>query len=320
MADSTIDPSLYWLGVLLAVGSGILNNIGTVMQKKVVNDRKSDEKFMRSLIKNPAWFFGLLLQLAGGSVLFMLAQIYIGPALIPGLMALGLIVLAIGSVKIIGEKLGRVEVAGIALMMLGILFLGLSNMSIDLPGFDFLDGGFLTRTTIFTLALVVASIAFIYYQKRHERFRGILLALVSGYMFTLSNFWISPLMGSIAQVFEGTAVLLQWVIFITAAAILVVSNMYGISILQESYKSGDASRLIPIQQVPIQLAAIFVYFYIFLLTPAEPISTSWLVSGIACIITSTFLLGKQQARMESIKKVEVPNTHDAKDQERPFHR
>jgi drug/metabolite transporter (DMT)-like permease len=301
MVDSTLDPAMYWLGVLLAIGSGILNNIGTVMQKKVVNDRRSDEKFMRSLIKNPAWFSGLVLQLAAGSVLFMLAQIYIGPALIPGLMALGLIVLAIGSVKIIGEKLGRVEVAGIALMMLGILFLGLSNMSIDLPGFDYLDGSFLTRTTIFTLALVVVSVAFKMYQKRHERFRGILLALVSGYMFTLSNFWISLLMGTIAQVFEGTAVLLQWVLFIAASLILVASNIYGISTLQEAYKSGDASKLIPIQQVPIQLAAMFVYFFVFLLIPAEAESTAWLVSGIACIITSTFLLGKQQARMESIK-------------------
>jgi drug/metabolite transporter (DMT)-like permease len=217
------------------------------------------------------------------------------------LMALGLVVLAIGSVKIIGEKLGRVEIAGIALMMLGILFLGLSGMSIDLPGFDYLEGGFLARSVTFTLVLVMASFVSIIYQKRHERFRGIFLALVSGYMFTLSNFWISLLMGTIAQVFEGTAVLVQWAIFIAAAAILVLSNMYGISTLQQAYKGGDASKLIPIQQVPIQVAAIFVYFLIFLLTPAEPMSTAWLASGIGCIVVSSFLLGKQQARMESIK-------------------
>jgi len=291
----------YWLGVVLAIGSGVVNNFGTVMQKKVVNDRKSDDKFMRGLIKNPVWFSGLLLQIAAGSMLFMLAQLYIGPALIPGLMALGLIVLAIGSLKIVGEKLGKAEIAGIALMIIGISFLGLSNMAIDVNGFNFSDVGFIARTTIFTLVLVVTSLAFVIRQRKHERFRGILLALVSGYMFTLSNFWISMLMGNIDQVFGGTAVLLEWVLFIIAAAVLVLSNMYGLTVLQEAFKSGDASKLIPIQQIPIQLAGIFVYFLIFVMTPAEPISAVWLFFGIAFIIMSTFLLGKQQARMESIK-------------------
>lgn len=48
---------------------------------------------------------GLLLEYGVGSAAYMIAQNLIGPALVPGLMAAGLIVLAIGSVKIIGETL-----------------------------------------------------------------------------------------------------------------------------------------------------------------------------------------------------------------------
>jgi len=44
--------SFYWLGVSFAITSGISNQIGTVFQKKVVNELPEESKFMRSLIKN----------------------------------------------------------------------------------------------------------------------------------------------------------------------------------------------------------------------------------------------------------------------------
>jgi hypothetical protein len=53
----------------------------------------------------------------------------LGPALIPGLMAAGLIVLVLGSIWILGEKLGAAEIAAIALLVLSITLLGLSRLS-----------------------------------------------------------------------------------------------------------------------------------------------------------------------------------------------
>ena len=97
----------YITGVFLAIIAGSINNIGLVLQKKVVNEVSEEAKFFRSLVKKPLWITGLLMELIIGSVFFMIAQIYIGPALIPGLMAFGLIFLAIGSVKIVGETLKK---------------------------------------------------------------------------------------------------------------------------------------------------------------------------------------------------------------------
>ncbi|MFX1460316.1 MAG: DMT family transporter, partial [Promethearchaeota archaeon] len=121
----------YWLGILMAISSGISNNYGTVLQKKVVNKFKDDSKFMRTIVKKPLWLIGLILQNIIGGVLYFIAQFYIGPTLIPGLMGAGLIVLAIGSVKIIGEQLETSEIVGILLMVIAIAFIGLSNMAID---------------------------------------------------------------------------------------------------------------------------------------------------------------------------------------------
>ena len=78
------------------------------MNKKVVNEVPADKQFFKKLIKNVFWLWGLLFQFAFRSVFFIIAQFWVGPAEIPGLMAAGLIVLAIGSSKITWGKIKTV--------------------------------------------------------------------------------------------------------------------------------------------------------------------------------------------------------------------
>lgn len=85
----------YWTGVLFAILSGVATNIGTILQKKVVNELSTDTKLMGNLIRNKLWLLGLLLGFVVGAIFYMIAQSFIGPALILGLMNSGLIVLAI---------------------------------------------------------------------------------------------------------------------------------------------------------------------------------------------------------------------------------
>ena len=288
----------------MAIASGIFNSLGTVFQKKVVNERKSDEKFVQSLFKNKLWLAGFLLQLAAGSALFVVAQTLIGPVLTPGLMATGLIVLAIGAVRIANEKLGTKEKCGIVLMIMAIAFLGFSNLSVDLSKVDFLDIGFIFRMVTFSGILFLASVGFRLFANRKKAYRGVLLSIVAGFMISLSNFWISVLIGTIVQVFSGNAILIEWILFIISAGILIITNLYATIVLQEGFKTGQASTLIPIEQIPIQITPIFVYYAVFmayLMTPVEPLSPVWMVFGVGLIIVSSFMLGEQQAKMEAIK-------------------
>jgi len=92
---------------------------------------------------------GLLLQIViGGLVFYFIAIIFLGPALVPGLMSAGLIVLALGSVKILKETLGKEEIFGILLMIVGVTLLGFSELSIDVSTFDILDSGFIFRIIV----------------------------------------------------------------------------------------------------------------------------------------------------------------------------
>jgi hypothetical protein len=255
---------------------------------------------MRTLIKKPLWLIGLLLQFLVGSIFFLIAQVYIGPTLIPGLMAGGLIILALGSIKIVGEQLKISEIIGIILMIIAVAFLGFSNMTIDISEQNFLEIGLFTRIMIFTLILCIFASVFYLMQIRNI-YKGISLAIYSGFQFALTNFWISPLMGVLTHVFEGSAVLLEIVIFIIATFMLILNNIIGLTSIQKAFRTGQASNLIPIQQVPIQIAPPFYYLAVFLLPIQNLSSILFLSSGIILIIVSSFLLGKRQAAIEKIK-------------------
>lgn len=294
----------YLYGVLLAITSGISNNVGTLLQKKVVNDlpaEAKEQRFFRSLVKKPLWLVGLLFQLVIGTIFFMLAQVYIGPALIPGLMAVGLIVLAIGSVKLIGESLTRTEITGITLIMGAIFTIAFSELVIDIVTFDFLETGFLIRIGLFTSGTIALILILEAAHRKWKNIRAVARALMSGLFISMSNYWIAVLMGTIVNVFEGTFVLQELALFAISAVILVLDNIFALGTLQSAFLSGQANLIIPIQQVPIQITPGFVFLLIFFLSPSTAFSLVLFFAGVGLIVISSFLLGRRQVALESIK-------------------
>lgn len=84
----------YWAGVTAAIAAGITFNLGMLIQKPAVAKTTAGSSLIRQLIRSPLWLGGFALQFIIGMPLNMLAQSLIGPAIIPGLMAVGLVVLA----------------------------------------------------------------------------------------------------------------------------------------------------------------------------------------------------------------------------------
>ena len=296
--------SNYLVGVALAVSSGVFNQFGQLLQKKAVNEvprDARDQRFMRTLLKNPVWLIGFVMAIGAGSAAFMIATDKIGPALVPGLMASGLIVLAIGSVKMNHERLDVFESLGIALMIIGILLLGLSELGISAESARDALGVSATvrRVAVFTVILCALWVITHLLALRSARRRGIMLAVSNGFPFCLSNFWISPLVAVIFIVLRGRGTSTQLVLFVIASIILVVTNVLGTWQTQMAFKSAQASNVIPVQQVPVQITPILVYFYVFCLTPPKSISSMYIVTGVFLIIVSGFLLGRRQTEPEA---------------------
>ena len=295
-----MEPTIYWLGVFLAILGGFLNYLALILEKYVINKMPIELKLMKTLIKEPLWLLTIFIRFGIGPILFIFVQTLIGPAIIPGLMASGLIILAIGSIKILGEKLNYKEIAAIFVIIIAVTFIGLSGLSIEMSEKNLLDPPFLFRMFISTGILVLIAIIFQIIQEKIPRVKEILLALISGLMLSLSNFWIIPFIGSLGNMFGGTFYIEIFLLFIISCIILITANIFGIIKMSQAFRSGKASFLVPIQNVPIQITPSILYFFVFMMIISRMMSVIFFVIGVTLIISSSFILGKRQTQIEQI--------------------
>ncbi|MHA1132543.1 MAG: hypothetical protein ACTSQQ_17280, partial [Candidatus Helarchaeota archaeon] len=119
------------IGVILGIIAGLMFSYGAVLQKKAVDKmpdiKLSDYKTITPLLKNRTWVIGVVVGTMGG-IPYILSQLYIGLGYTQLLIATGLILLAYMASKMLHEPLGLVEYAGIGLILLGSIFLGLANL------------------------------------------------------------------------------------------------------------------------------------------------------------------------------------------------
>jgi hypothetical protein len=115
-------------------------------------------------------------------------------------------------------------------------------------------------------------------------------------MYALSDFWISPLVGTIGTVFRQQAGWMEGSLFVLSCVLLVGSNVLAIGITQRAFQYGPASILIPIRHGPTLLAPIFVYSFVYQRSAPQPYSLGFFLVGALLVLLSAFLLGQQEAQ------------------------
>lgn len=295
----------YALGIALAIGAGCAINLGTVLQKKAVNEvppEKRDKNFMRTLLHNRTWLLGLLIQVGLGTTMVIIAQLFIGPALLPGLLATGLIAMAIGAAKIVGEKLSNIEMVTIGIIILATILLCFTGLSVEILEVNMVDPAFLIRETIFTAVFFgIIGICEII-RRQTQKYHSILFAIQSGCFLSLANYWVSPVSSNVMHLFGGTLQMpLELITGILGIIMLILTNIMAISMLQNGFKTGKANTVIPIQQVPINIAPIFVYFGIFAKASPSNLAIPFMLTSIILIVISSYILAKRQIQLEMIK-------------------
>jgi len=293
-----------FLGYFYAIVGGCVIQLGAIMQKYVINKVSKENQgapgFMKSISKNPIWILGMILNMAGGGIFTILAQALIGGAIVPGLMASGFIILILGSMKVLGEKLTPQEILAVCILILGVLFIGLSELVItDIESEAAFSGtlsGFYLRMGLFTVILVILWIVTLLYGKRTHNL--IVISLSSGLPFALGNIYMQSMLITIYRIFGGETWI--WVTFLISAIFVGGVNVTGIIQMQFTLKMGDASKIIPIQQIPLQIIPILFYFVVYL---KDSVANQVLFSvlGAIIIILCGFVLSKKQAKMDAIK-------------------
>ncbi|MGI6701202.1 MAG: hypothetical protein ACOX3U_01875 [Christensenellales bacterium] len=291
----------YILGVVFGISAGISNFTGQILQKKAINDLKKikSDLTMPDLIKRPLWITGMLSILVLGTLLLTFAQLYIGAALIPGLMASGFIVLAIGSVKLLGEQLKKEEIIAIALLIVGIVMISLSKLTIEGSLERFNNRAFLLRIFIVSGVLILVWLTLFYGGRRTSK-KAVLMALGAGLPFVIANIWMQPFLLFVGALFKGELAGKMIIIAIIATIMVAVTNIVGIVHLQQSMAEGNASIVIPFQQIPQQLSPLIIYFIVYLLAAPGAASYAYLGAGMLITITAGFILSKRQSELESV--------------------
>jgi len=290
--------SIYVIGVIVGLFGGILTQAGQLVQKKAANDifRASHEKYLRRLIRHPLWLAGLIFGIGGGGIAYVIAQSLIGPALVPGLMAIGLIVLAIGSVKMNQEQLNPSEITAIFIMIIGIFFIGLSGLAISSAQVRaaLADSSTLIRIASFTGAYFVLFLFARLLVLSIKAYSGVFIALGNGFLFAQSDFWVNPLIAVILIVLGGKGTSTQVIIFVAASIILSTCGAVVTWQNQMAFRYSQASNIIPVMHVPIQISPIIVYFLVFGLPAPTRASMFYALMGVALTITAGFLLGRRK--------------------------
>ena len=285
---------MYAWGIVFALLAGAASQAGHICQKLVVNQEPARAQgFFARLLRRPLWLAGIFLEIGLSTVFFLLAQVRLGPALIPGLMATGLIVLAVGSAWIVREALSLGELLGMALLIASAVLLGRSRLAIDLGSFDILERGFLGRAALFSAAVVALFLAC--RLPRRGLNPGPRLALGSGLLYVLSNFWVGPFTGAVLRLFRGELELAVWAMFAFGSVALVLTNLFGIAELQRAFRVSRAAVAVPLQTLPTQVAPGLVYLLVFRLPPPSRASLWLFALGACLILASSFLIGRRQS-------------------------
>lgn len=284
----------YWLGAALAVLSGVLFNVGSLIQKVAVMGDGGGAGMMRRLVRKPEWIAGFFVQIVLGSPLNMLALAMIGPVIIPGLSSVGLAVLAIGAVRYAGEKLRVGELIGIGLIIAAVTVFGWSGMSVNMQQMGVYTKAFLLRLSVFTVAVAMLSAVCHALQRRCPRDRGILRTLNAGFLFAQSSLWLGVLTELLRQWIADRFALTHFPYILIGSAIVATTSMLGIAETQRAFAAGDVSKLIPIQNVPSQILPIAAYYTVFALRPSEPRSLPLCLLGVALVFTGAVLLAGRQ--------------------------
>jgi hypothetical protein len=298
----------YALGIAAAVVAGIAFNVGILIQKAAVDRAPKDRPLMRSLLKSRVWIAGFILQFILGTPLYTLSVGLIGPAIVPGLMSVGLVVLAIGAVRFQKERVKAKEIAGIIFVVLAVTMFGLTRLSIDVLAISMKEAGLLTRAGVFSGALIAIAVGCAYVARRmvaepgepaptRSESTAALHAIRAGIWYNLGNLGLGFITAGLARFGSGVFDPVEIVVFLVAVALAIVGNLYGITAIQHALAHGRAAVAIPLQNVVSQLLPVAVFFLVY--RPYVPAVESFAFLGAAGALLMTgvvLLVGRLGAR------------------------
>ena len=280
------------LGVLSMLTGAAINNLGIVLQKRQVNlksipGEKKQVSDIRLFLRDPIWVMGVAMQTLLIWPFFLYALDTIGVTLAQPLSNSGIIVLVLGLVYSLGEKLRPLEGIGVVLLVLSMISIGLGGVSGDITQRSVLNSessvrlGYLVMCVLATSAILAALSAIV------VRTQLLTLGLLSGNCYAVVSISMQVFIVSLEDLSQGPAV----VMFILGLVGTVLGTAFGILTTQEAFKRGRGVNIVPFMQITMNLIPIAAGIWIFGQVLSQPLFF-WLGAG--CIIVAASMLARFQ--------------------------
>jgi hypothetical protein len=120
---------------------------------------------------------------------------------------------------------------------------------------------------------------------------GPCLALAAGFMQALANALMAPVTGGMGNLLAGRSDRSGILIALAAGAALVASTLTAVALAQLAYQRGSAVRMVPLQQVPVQIVPPILHVLVY----GRAISGAWTIAalglGVIALLAGGFALG-----------------------------
>ena len=261
--------------VILAVFLGILSysmlNIGMGLQKKGAAELPKIEgqsigRNLKNFFTNKTWLFGFTLVQIQWIILTLALQ-FGSLSIVTPLMSVGMVALVIFSYFYLKEPISKVEIAGIAAIIIGIAVLGATNPSdVENPPLTVVINGLeQIQSIIFLVLLVILSITFVLASVlRKFKNADILFGVAAGITDALGAIFINAIMSGASYTDKSLIAesihYWQWWLFM---ALLIFFNALATVYLQVAYQRGKAIIVAPIFAVIAMITPVFAGIIIF---------------------------------------------------------
>jgi drug/metabolite transporter (DMT)-like permease len=289
------------LGITCGLLAGLMFTVGAVLQKKGVQDlsqiKLSNLDSIKPMLKNRTWLIGILIGTVGG-IPYILSQNWIGIGYTQLLIADGLILLAYMASRMLKEPLGIREYTGFTVIIVGIICLGLGQLS---PvNVTLSEPNFLGHVLIFYSPFWIAIIGGLIFYKFSNFGAGKVLATISGLIFGCG--------AGFAQI--GMLGINQGNVFILLMGylILIAGTILGTLVANMAFQKEKAVIAIPVQSagnylIPV-VAGLLLFQQVF-------VYAVWFWPSVVLIMIGVVLLSRIQAKMEQKSSEATPSSNSS---------
>lgn len=281
------------MGVFIAVLAGIVYNLGVLVMKRAVSRLPVDQPLRFSFLRSPLWVLGFALQFVVGVPLNFLAVALVGPVLVPGLMAVGLVVLALAAVLTGLEKPRWKDFAGVTLLVLAVFGFGLSRLAVDTMATSPRDPALLLRAILFLGAVVVLILvctAAARGGRGAESVVGIIFGVQSGLLYTIGNIGVGFVSGAAGRLGRGQADGLEILVGAVALSIAAAGSALGVLTTQHALRHGRVVVTVALQNAIGMIVPMGLFFLVY--RPFVPTAgqLGFVSAGSAFLIAGILLL------------------------------